>query len=170
MLSRHPSERHDRADGLPSRIIAAQHPRAPLHRMSKRPPAPKTGWTLASSRRQGKAARTTASGGRLRRWGRPQGEASGMERVEQRQDAEIAEHLSRYPLLDALVERRSRRFGKGMRLNGGPLAYGSHAAPQPLSLAEEAPWPLPPAASPAMRWRNCLTRPATFPRRGAATS
>ena len=26
--------------------------------------------------------------------------------------------LARYPLLDALTERRSRRFGKGMNLNG----------------------------------------------------
>jgi hypothetical protein len=46
--------------------------------------------------------------------------------------------LARYPLLDALIERRSRRFGEGMRLNGGPLAYNSTHAPQPLSLEEEA--------------------------------
>ena len=46
--------------------------------------------------------------------------------------------LARYPLLDALIERRSRRFGEGMRLNGGPLAYDSTHAPQPLSLEEEA--------------------------------
>jgi hypothetical protein len=43
-----------------------------------------------------------------------------------------------YPLLDAMIERRSRRFGKGMRLNGGPLAYVSAQAAQPLSLDEEA--------------------------------
>lgn len=46
--------------------------------------------------------------------------------------------LAYYPLLDALIERRSRRFGKGMHLNGGPLAYTSVQSPQPLSLEEEA--------------------------------
>ena len=50
----------------------------------------------------------------------------------------VYERLARYPLLDALTERRSRRFGKGMSLNGGPLAYHSTHAPQPLSLEEEA--------------------------------
>ncbi|HEX6290865.1 MAG TPA: hypothetical protein VFZ66_16895 [Herpetosiphonaceae bacterium] len=49
-----------------------------------------------------------------------------------------AEHLARYPLLDALIERRSRRFAKGMRLDGGPLAYTSAQPTQPLSLEEEA--------------------------------
>ncbi len=48
------------------------------------------------------------------------------------------ERLARYPLLDALTERRSRRFGIGMILNGGPLAYHSTHPPQPLSLEEEA--------------------------------
>ena len=43
-----------------------------------------------------------------------------------------------YTLLDALRNRRSRRFGKGMRLEGGPLAYASEHAPQPLTAAEEA--------------------------------
>src|SRR5262249_49089105 len=46
--------------------------------------------------------------------------------------------LTHYPLLDALSERRSRRFGAGMRLNGGPLAYDSTQTPRPLSTAEEA--------------------------------
>jgi hypothetical protein len=50
----------------------------------------------------------------------------------------LEERLARYPLLDALIERRSRRFGSGMSLNGGPLAYDSTHAPQPLSLEEEA--------------------------------
>jgi hypothetical protein len=40
--------------------------------------------------------------------------------------------------LEVLIERRSRRFGNGMRLNGGPLSYKSMRAPQPLSLEEEA--------------------------------
>jgi hypothetical protein len=43
--------------------------------------------------------------------------------------------LARYPLLQALLARRSRRFGRGMTLNGGPLAYVS--AHPPLSLSEE---------------------------------
>jgi hypothetical protein len=41
-------------------------------------------------------------------------------------------------LLEAMLARRSHRFGKGMRLNGGPLAYESAHKPVPLSLAEEA--------------------------------
>ena len=42
----------------------------------------------------------------------------------------VYDNLARYPLLDALTERRSRRFGEGMSLNGGPLAYQSmHALP-----------------------------------------
>lgn len=46
--------------------------------------------------------------------------------------------VARYPLLDALLDRRSQRFGQGRTLNGGPLAYTSDHSPQPLSLAEEA--------------------------------
>src|SRR3989304_5268497 len=48
------------------------------------------------------------------------------------------EQLARYPLVKTLIERRSRRFGKGMCLNGGPLAYASAYSPEPLSLEEEA--------------------------------
>ncbi|HLJ33747.1 MAG TPA: hypothetical protein VKU38_08855 [Ktedonobacteraceae bacterium] len=51
---------------------------------------------------------------------------------------EPEKHLAHYSLLDALLARRSRRFGKGMRLNGGPLAYESVHEPEPLSLLEEA--------------------------------
>jgi len=43
-----------------------------------------------------------------------------------------------YPLLSALVERRSRRFAKGMTLGGGPLAYASPHPPSPLTIEEEA--------------------------------
>ncbi len=50
----------------------------------------------------------------------------------------LMEQLARYPLVQTLIERRSRRFGKGMRLNGGPLAYASAYSPEPLSLEEEA--------------------------------
>jgi hypothetical protein len=51
---------------------------------------------------------------------------------------EPEKQLEHYSLLDALLARRSRRFGKGMRLNGGPLVYESAHEPAPLSLAEEA--------------------------------
>jgi hypothetical protein len=47
-------------------------------------------------------------------------------------------HVRAYPLLKALLNRRSRRFGAGMRLNGGPLAYASTLPPQPLTIQEEA--------------------------------
>jgi hypothetical protein len=52
---------------------------------------------------------------------------------------EPEKQLEHYSLLDALFARRSRRFGKGMRLNGGPLVYESTHEPVPLSLAEEDP-------------------------------
>src|SRR3989440_4072034 len=51
---------------------------------------------------------------------------------------EPEKQLAHYSLLDALLARRSRRFAKGMRLNGGPLAYKSSHEPSPLSLVEEA--------------------------------
>jgi len=43
------------------------------------------------------------------------------------------EDLNQFPLLQALRERRSRRFGLGMRIPGGPLAYESRHKPRPLS-------------------------------------
>ncbi len=46
--------------------------------------------------------------------------------------------LASFPLLTALLERRSRRFGAGFRLNGGPLAFESRRPPHPLGLEEEA--------------------------------
>ena len=51
---------------------------------------------------------------------------------------DLSERLSHYPLLEALITRRSRRFAKGLRLNDGPLAYASAQAPQPLRADEEA--------------------------------
>src|SRR5436309_13853519 len=51
---------------------------------------------------------------------------------------EPEKQLANYSLLDALLARRSRRFGRGMHLNGGPLAYTSAHEPSPLSLVEEA--------------------------------
>ncbi len=44
--------------------------------------------------------------------------------------------LGSFPLLDALYGRRSRRFGLGMRIPGGPLAYSSGYEPVPLSEEE----------------------------------
>ena len=58
--------------------------------------------------------------------------------VDEPSASEVGGRLSRYPLLEALIERRSRRFGEGMSLNGGPLAYDSARLPRPLSLEEEA--------------------------------
>ena len=51
---------------------------------------------------------------------------------------DVPSDLSSFPLLSALLDRRSRRFGAGFRLNGGPLAFASRRAPEPLGLAEEA--------------------------------
>src|ERR1051326_5935865 len=50
----------------------------------------------------------------------------------------LAEGLASYPLLTALRERRSRRFGRGMKIPAGPLAYQSRHQPAPLSEDEEA--------------------------------
>lgn len=50
----------------------------------------------------------------------------------------VDDRLARYPLLEALIGRRSRRFGKGFRLNGGPLAFASRERPEPLTPEEEA--------------------------------
>jgi hypothetical protein len=47
-------------------------------------------------------------------------------------------YLASYSLLDALRGRRSRRFGLGMAMAGGPLAYRASQAPLPLTDAEEA--------------------------------
>ncbi|MBC8096527.1 MAG: hypothetical protein H7Y43_12015 [Akkermansiaceae bacterium] len=50
----------------------------------------------------------------------------------------VREILDQYSLLSALRERRSRRFGLGMKIPGGPLAYESRHRPVPLSEDEEA--------------------------------
>ncbi len=52
--------------------------------------------------------------------------------------ADSLAQAARYPLLDALIGRRSRRFGTGFHLDGGPLAYQSQERPQPLTLDQEA--------------------------------
>src|SRR5204862_4685499 len=50
----------------------------------------------------------------------------------------LREDITSNPLLSALRERRSRRFGLGMKIPGGPLAYESRHKPAPLTEAEEA--------------------------------
>lgn len=51
---------------------------------------------------------------------------------------EEPDYLAKYPLLEALFERRSRRFSPGMEIQGGPTAYSSDQDPQPLTEAEQA--------------------------------
>jgi len=46
--------------------------------------------------------------------------------------------LDAYPLLAALRDRRSRRFGRGMQIPAGPLAFQSRHKPVPLTEHEEA--------------------------------
>ena len=48
------------------------------------------------------------------------------------------ENLQQYPLVCALRERRSRRFGLGMKIPAGPLAFESRRQPKPLTEEEEA--------------------------------
>jgi hypothetical protein len=50
----------------------------------------------------------------------------------------LPDQVVNYPLLMALRERRSRRFGLGMKIPGGPLAYQSRFQSVPLSEDEEA--------------------------------
>jgi hypothetical protein len=50
----------------------------------------------------------------------------------------LSHTLDTFPFLQALRERRSRRFGLGMQMPGGPLAYASKHPPAPLSEDEEA--------------------------------
>src|SRR6478672_11969687 len=52
--------------------------------------------------------------------------------------AEIFAQIDRYPLLAALKQRRSRRFGLGMKMPRGPMAYESRQVPLPLTEDEEA--------------------------------
>jgi hypothetical protein len=50
----------------------------------------------------------------------------------------LGERLVQVAWIDTLLGRRSRRFGLGMSLPAGPLAYTSRHKPNPLSLDEEA--------------------------------
>jgi hypothetical protein len=55
-----------------------------------------------------------------------------------RSPSTLDHRLGNYSLLDALLNRRSRRFAPGMALNGGALAFQSVRSPQPLTLEQEA--------------------------------
>lgn len=46
--------------------------------------------------------------------------------------------LLEFPLFEAIMGRRARRFGLGMEIPSGPLAFKSRAAPEPLSELERA--------------------------------
>lgn len=46
--------------------------------------------------------------------------------------------MDHYPFIDVLRDRRSRRFGLGMKMEKGPLAFTSRHAPLPLTEGEEA--------------------------------
>ena len=48
------------------------------------------------------------------------------------------EALPRFPLLPAPVGRRARRFGRGMEIPSGPLAFASRHEAVPLSELEKA--------------------------------
>jgi hypothetical protein len=53
-------------------------------------------------------------------------------------DPSLLDALSTFPLLTALRDRRSRRFGLGMKMPSGPLAFESRYKPVPLTEQEEA--------------------------------
>jgi hypothetical protein len=53
-------------------------------------------------------------------------------------ESRLREQIANYPLLAALRGRRSRRFGRGMKIPAGPLAYESKLSPHPLTEDEEA--------------------------------
>ena len=50
----------------------------------------------------------------------------------------VAPAIATYPLLAALIGRRSRRFATGAVLDGGPLTHASRSPAEPLTLEEEA--------------------------------
>jgi hypothetical protein len=53
-------------------------------------------------------------------------------------DSEAMSDLLRFPLMQAIFGRRARRFGLGMEIPSGPLAFKSRSAPYPLSELEQA--------------------------------
>jgi hypothetical protein len=52
--------------------------------------------------------------------------------------SDLVKEVFRFPLMEALFGRRARRFGLGMTIPSGPLAFESDAEPYPLSELEQA--------------------------------
>lgn len=50
----------------------------------------------------------------------------------------LPKDILKFPFLQTLRERRSRRFGLGMQIPAGPLAYSSRHSPIPLTEHQEA--------------------------------
>jgi len=77
--------------------------------------------------------------------------ASGSQSTGAGQDVPETRHHDAYSLLDALRDRRSRRFGLGMEIPAGPLAYRSRHVARPLAEEDEA----------LLAWAACgITGPA----------
>src|SRR5712691_11773887 len=55
-----------------------------------------------------------------------------------RAGGDMQDDMIKFPLLDAIAGRRARRFGLGMELPSGPLAYTSGSDPVPLSEFERS--------------------------------
>ena len=58
--------------------------------------------------------------------------------VDKINNLEEIQELYQFPLLDAILGRRSRRFGLGMEIKEGPNAFKSPNDPMPLDELEEA--------------------------------
>ena len=80
------------------------------------------------------------------------------------------ERLAGYPLFDALLGRRSRRFAPGMFLDGGPLTYASTRPPAPLTLDEQAALAFAACGITGTRSPSCRTTTAGSPRAAAGRS
>ncbi|MEZ4363065.1 MAG: hypothetical protein R3B48_22930 [Kofleriaceae bacterium] len=68
---------------------------------------------------------------------RPSDDQQTSSRSASHDDALLSE-VTRFPLLEAMFGRRSRRFGLGMEIPDGPLAYRSRHDAEPLSELERA--------------------------------
>lgn len=78
-----------------------------------------------------------------------------------------ARRLAEYPLLAALLGRRSRRFGLGMKIDSGPLTYTSRYPPSRWTRARRRRWPSRRVACWATRRPTSTpssTTPSTAPR------
>jgi len=62
----------------------------------------------------------------------------GDESVESVVEHSAPESATAYGLFEAFLQRRSRRFSRGMEISGGPTAYKSDHPPEPLTEEEQA--------------------------------